>query len=154
MGAEQTPTVSQDNTQPTGRFVEAENDTVIDVPKRLVWLKKDTWQMTGKWMNWVQTRDFAKELNKRNYAGFKNWRMPTAVEAKSLFNKSQSNKDHMGEMVSVYSIFEPGFGFLCWTSDVRSKIQAVRFGYRRGSITYDDVYRVSRGASRFVRDIE
>ena len=140
--------------QTDSRFVEGENGTVIDVAKRLVWLKKDTWQMTGKWMNWVQIRDYAEELNKQNFAGYSNWRMPSSVEAKSLYNKGQSNRDHMGQTVPLYSIFDPGFGFLCWTNDVRNKIQAMRFGYRRGVAIFDDVYRVSRGSSRLVREIE
>ena len=53
----------------------------------------------------------------------------------------------------VDEIFNPGFGFLCWTSEVRNKVHAVRFGYRRGVTTFDDAYRTSRGASRLVRDI-
>lgn len=136
------------------RFADGGDGTVIDTAKRLVWLRKDTWQMTGKWMNWVQVRDYAAELSRQGFAGYRNWRMPTAVEAKSLYSKSETNKDHMGTEVPLYPVFEPGFGFLCWTSDVRNKIQAVRFGYRRGVITYDDIYRVSRGSSRLVRDIE
>ena len=50
-------------------------------------------------------------------------------------------------------MIHPGFGFLCWTSEVRNKVHAVRFGYRRGVTTFDDAYRTSRGASRLVRDI-
>ncbi|MFQ5449836.1 MAG: DUF1566 domain-containing protein [Nitrospinaceae bacterium] len=136
------------------RFLEGRNDTVIDTVKRLLWLKKDTWQLTGKWMNWVQAREFSEEFNKKQYAGFQGWRMPTADEARSLFDKNQENKDHMGQVVRHVSIFEPGFGFLCWTSTVRNKIQAIRFGYRKGHQIHDDIYRTSRGSTRLVRDIE
>lgn len=135
------------------RFAEGDEDTVIDLKRKLLWLKKDTYQMTGKWLNWVQVRDYAKELNQSRYAGYSDWRIPTTEEAKSLYDKSLVNKDHMGQKAYLHPIFSSGFGFLCWTSDVRNKIQAVRFGYRKGGMMYDDVYRVSRGSTRLVRDM-
>ena len=135
------------------RFAEGDENTVIDLKLKLVWLKQDTYQITGKWLNWVQSRDYAKELSQSHFAGYNDWRLPTTEEAKSLYNKSQVNKDHMGQQAFLYPIFSSGFGFLCWTSDVRNKIQAVRFGYRKGGMMYDDVYRVSRGSTRLVRDM-
>ena len=135
------------------RFAEGDEHTVIDLKLKLVWLKQDTYQMSGKWLNWVQSRDYAKELNRSHYAGYNDWRLPTMEEAKSLYSKSHINKDHMGQQAFLPAIFQSGFGFLCWASDVRNKIQAVRFGYRKGGMMYDDVYRVSRGSTRLVRDM-
>ena len=135
------------------RFVEGKNEIIIERAKHLVWMKNDTYQLTKKWMSWIQVRDYAEELNLKKYAGYSNWRMPNTDEARSLLDKNQSNKDHWGQEVPIDEIFNPGFGFLCWTSEVRNKVQAIRFGYRRGGTTYDDVYRTSRGASRLVRDI-
>ena len=135
------------------RFVEGENGIIIERSKRLVWMKDDTYQLTKKWMSWIQVRDYTEELNLQRYAGYNNWRMPNTAEARSLYDKNHSNKDHWGQEVPVDEIFNPGFGFLCWTSEVRNKVQAIRFGYRRGVTTFDDAYRTSRGASRLVRDI-
>ncbi len=147
-------TATTESPLPESRFSEGDDDTIIDLKKRLIWLKKDSWQLTGKWLNWVQSRDYGGELNKLSVGGFKDWRMPTAAEAKSLFDKSQVNQDNMGKDAFLNKIFPGGFGFLCWTSDVRDKIQAVRFGFRKGGVMYDDIYRVSRGSTRFVRDID
>ena len=135
------------------RFVDGANGIVIERSKSLAWMKDDTYQLTKKWMSWIQVRDYAEELNKQRYAGYSNWRMPNTAEARSLYDKKHSNKDHWGQEVSIDEIFNPGFGFLCWTSEVRNKVQAIRFGYRRGVTTYDDAYRTSRGASRLVRDV-
>lgn len=137
-----------------GRFAEADGDTVIDAAKRLVWLKKDTWQMSGKWMSQRQVIDFANGLNSKRFAGFSNWRLPTASEAKSLFDKKQESSDNMGKLIHLSKVFEPGCGFLCWTSDVRHNIQGVRLSFRKGVIMYDDIFRVSRGSSRLVRNID
>ena len=92
--------------------------------------------------------------NKKKTGGYGDWRFPTSAEAKGIFDKDQANKDYMGQKTGLYTAFLSGFGFLCWTSEVRNKIQAVRFGYRKGAIMYDDVYRVSRGATRMVRTVE
>ena len=68
--------------KPEARFVEGDSDTVIDCAKRLVWLKQDTWQITGKWESQLQVREFAEILNRKRFAGFSNWRLPTTNEAK------------------------------------------------------------------------
>lgn len=136
------------------RFVEGDENTVIDTRRRLVWMKQDTWQATGKWLNWLQVKEFFQEMNGAKFAGYNDWRLPTQEEAKSLFDKTQSNKDHMGQKTYFPEIFPPGFGFLCWTSEVRNKVQAVRVGFRKGGAMYDDIYRISRGATRLVRSME
>ena len=136
------------------RFIEADSETIIDGAKRLVWLKKDTWQMAGKWMAQRQVIEFAGNLNRQRFAGFSDWRLPTTVEAKSLFDKKQKNSDNMGQTIYLSDLFEPGCGFLCWTSDVRHNVQGVRLNFRKGVTIYDDIFRVSRGASRLVRDID
>ncbi|MGV7221144.1 MAG: DUF1566 domain-containing protein [Nitrospinales bacterium] len=146
--------INNDSSVPSTRFADGGGEIIIDVKKKLVWLKKDSWQLTGKWLNWVQARDYGKELNKQAFGGYQDWRMPSAAEAKSLFDKTQINNDYMGKAAFLYKIFPKGFGFLCWTSDVRDKVQAVRFGFRKGGVMYDDIYRVSRGSTRYVRDIE
>ena len=136
------------------RFIEADSDTIIDGAKRLVWAKKDTWQLSKKWMNQRQTIEFADSLNRKRFAGFSNWRLPTTIEAKSLFDKKQENSDHMGKVIYLPTVFEPGCGFLCWTSDVRHNIQGVRLSFRKGVTMYDDIFRVSRGTTRLVRNID
>ena len=136
------------------RFIEGDSETIIDCVKRLVWLKKDTWQVTGKWMSQLQVKEFAEILNRKRFAGFSNWRLPTANEAKSLFNKSWKNSDNLGQAIFLSEIFDSGCGFLCWTSDIRHKVQGVRLSFRKGVTMYDDIYRTSRGSSRLVRDIE
>ena len=144
----------QGSEQSSGRFVAGDSDTIIDAAKRLVWLKKDTWQLAGKWMNQLQIREFAESLNRKRFAGFSDWRLPTAIEAKSLFDKTQKNSDNMGQVIYLSGLFEPGCGFMCWTGDARHKIQGVRLSFRKGVTMYDDICRVSRGTSRPVRDIE
>jgi hypothetical protein len=136
-----------------GRFVVKEDGVVVDTGRKLAWLLKDTWQLSGKWMSWHHVREYIAELNQRGFCGFNDWRLPTANEVKSLFDPKHVNKDYQGVPAHLHPVFPPGFGFVCWTSDVRNKVQAMRFGYRKGAGMYDDIYRSSRGATRPVRDI-
>ncbi|QPJ60938.1 MAG: DUF1566 domain-containing protein [Candidatus Nitronauta litoralis] len=136
------------------RFVEGDDSTVIDTRRRLVWMKFDSWQIKQKWINWNEAREFSDEMNNIQFAGYNNWRLPTADEVKSLFDKKLVNEDHMGQKAFCSPLFPKGFGFLCWTGDVRSKVQAVRVGLRKGGAMYDNIFRVSRGAVRLVRTIQ
>ena len=64
------------------------------------------------------------------------------------------NFDNSGQTIFLSELFAPGCGFLCWTSDIRHKVQGTRLSFRKGGAMYDDIYRTSRGASRLVRDID
>ena len=48
------------------RFKEGKDGVVLEPSKCLVWMKYDTYQLSNKWMSWVQVRDYAEELNKKN----------------------------------------------------------------------------------------
>ena len=100
--------------------------------------------MAGKWVAQRQVIEFAGNLNRQRFAGFSDWRLPTTVEAKSLFDKKQKNSDNMGQTIYLSDLFEPGCGFLCWTSDVRHNIQGVRLNFRKGVTIYDDIFRLIR----------
>jgi len=127
---------------------------MIDTRRRLIWMKQDSWQVKGKWLSWLEASEFAKEMNAAHFAGFSDWRLPTPEEVKSLFDKTQANEDSMGQTAFCPTPFPKGFGFLCWTSEVRNKVQAVRVGLRKGGAMYDNIYRNSRGATRLVRSME
>ena len=81
--ADSTPTSKTVN----ARFVGDGEHTVIDMKLRLIWLKKDTRQLTGDWLSWVQARDYAKELCQQHFGGYNDWRLPTAEEAKKAGEK-------------------------------------------------------------------
>ena len=95
MGPEEKPSDGEAVTA-QARFVDGENATIIERSKRLVWMKDDTYQLTSKWMSWIQVRDYAEELNKKRYAGYSNWRMPTTAEIKSLYDKKNIQTKTIG----------------------------------------------------------
>ena len=102
----------------------------------------------------MQVREFAETLNRKRFAGFSNWRLPTTNEAKSLFDKNMKNTDNSGKTIFLSNLFDSGCSSLCWTSDIRHKVQGTRLSFIKGVTMYDDIYRISKGASRLVRDID
>lgn len=110
MCPEEKPSGSETITKPA-RFVDGENATVIEHSKRLIWMKDDTFQLTAKWMSWIQVRDYAKELNEQRYAGYGNWRMPTTAEVRSLYDKNNRIRITGGRkfLLMRYSIPDSGF---------------------------------------------
>ena len=67
-------------------FVDNGDGTVSDSAHKIMWLKNDTWIELGRLVNWHESQDYAKEMNSKKFAGYSNWRVPTASEAKCLFD--------------------------------------------------------------------
>ncbi len=44
-------------------------------------------------MYWEKAKQWVNELNSRRYAGYSDWRLPTAEEAASLLKSSKKNGD-------------------------------------------------------------
>ncbi|MGD2089960.1 MAG: DUF1566 domain-containing protein [Candidatus Aminicenantes bacterium] len=60
------------------------------------------WHQTGssQHMQYEEVNQWIKELNLRGYAGYHDWRLPTAEEAASLLEKSQQNLRHIDPLFS------------------------------------------------------
>ena len=74
------------------RFADADEHTVIDMKRKLVWLKQDTYQMTGKWLNWVQSRDYAKELSQSHFAATTTGGFPQRMRQKVYSTRNRRIK--------------------------------------------------------------
>jgi hypothetical protein len=70
------------------------------------------WHQSGslKSMQWEEVKQWIKDLNIRGYAGYHDWRLPTAEEAASLLEKDQQNLLH------IDSLFSPKQANI-WTCD-------------------------------------
>jgi len=54
------------------------------------------WHQSGSdaWMEWSEAKEWVEDLNsEEGYAGYNDWRLPTADEAVSLLESSQKNGD-------------------------------------------------------------
>lgn len=91
---------------------------VFDNASGLIWQKSGSDQS----LTFEAAEDYIKELNKKKYANFKNWRLPTLEEAVSLMTPTEKFK---------YWYIDPVFDkkqWLIWTSDlIKAGLEAAWF---------------------------
>jgi hypothetical protein len=95
-----------------------------------MWMKKDTWVNLGRLITWHESQELAKKMNEEKFAGYRNWRIPSASEAKYLFHRAASNTDVEGCEIHIDPVFTSGCGFSTWTSQTRGAKAAMAYDYR------------------------
>jgi len=111
-------------------FVDNGDGTVSDLTNKIMWFKNDTWIELGRLVSWHESQNYAKEMNEKKFAGYSNWRVPTASEAKFLFDGEASNTDVEGGEIHLNTIFPSGCGFSTWTSETRGAKAAMGYDLR------------------------
>ena len=120
------------------RFAKFANGTILDRKTDLLWMEKDHWQMEAKWVNWYTAKEYVQKLNHRHYGGYQDWRMPTAKEAATLYDRRKRNTDKDGDKIFIDSIFPKGAGWGTWTSDEKRN-KAIAVSYKdEGGQAYQD----------------
>jgi len=120
------------------RFAKFVNGTVLDRKTDLVWMEKDYWQMEAKWVNWYTAREYAQRMNHKRFGGYQDWRMPTAKEAATLYDRRKRNTDKDGDKIFMDSIFPKGSGWGTWSSDEKRN-KAIAVSYKdEGGQAYQD----------------
>ncbi|MEI8350071.1 MAG: DUF1566 domain-containing protein [Candidatus Omnitrophota bacterium] len=74
------------------RFLDNENGTITDTKTGLIWVKNphtDLPEEFKNYMTWKQAVDACKKLN---YAGNKDWRLPTVEELRELVDYARGSK--------------------------------------------------------------
>ncbi|CAI2719087.1 Lcl C-terminal domain-containing protein [Nitrospina watsonii] len=112
------------------RFVDNGDGTVTDTRKNLMWLKDDSWVQKGHLISWWQSQEFLSEKNEQRFAGFSDWRIPNAHEAKDLYNPEWSNTDMEGCEVHIDPVFTSGCGYTTWTTETRGAKAAMGYDFR------------------------
>ncbi len=116
------------------RFQDNQNGTVTDLETQLIWIQLDSYQIRKQWINWHKAQDYIRELNKTQFGGAANWRLPSRKELASLFDKNQSipwNYYWTKNEVHIDPIF--GQSHCCyWTSEEHKGDMAWGYNYIRG----------------------
>ena len=119
-----------DKTENKFALIDNGDGTISDVKNGLMWMKNDTWLELGKLITWHDGLVYSKKMNAERFAGYSNWRFPTASNAKTLFDLEASNVDVQGSEIHIDPIFPSGCGFSTWTSETRGAKAAMGFDYR------------------------
>ena len=75
------------------RFNDNQDGTITDTETSLTWQKKDSRQLTGRWMHLEKSQKLATEQNEAKIGGFNDWRVPKLEDIKTIYDKNFSNRD-------------------------------------------------------------
>jgi len=87
-------------------FIDNQNKTITDQATKLMWEKKGSRFAFRK--NYALI--YVKKLNKKRFAGYSDWRMPTIEELASLLSKNKTGNLHIDPVFDNQQI-------RCWSSD-------------------------------------
>ena len=69
----------------TSRFVDKGDGTLLDNDTGLVWSKEDSWPVAQDWLTFQEALIFVDEMNKKDYLGYHDWRIPEREEIEQIF---------------------------------------------------------------------
>jgi hypothetical protein len=132
------------------QFNDNGNDTITDTETGLTWCKKDSRQMTGKWIDQIKALKFAKDQSESGFGGFDDWRVPRMEDIKTIFNKSYSQRDFGNNEIHISTEFEKGCADNTWTDTVNGE-RAMMFSLVKGRSSWINKFGEGPFAVRLVR---
>ena len=135
------------------RFIDYDNGTVFDKLFNLTWMKNDSYLDLKKFLSFGQAKKYIEKMNKENFAGHSDWRLPSKKEAQSLYDygHGKSVMDKYGMVLHINPIFPPGGGYNTWTAETRGKITAYIFQFSDGGGQHNEVDGTVSTSVRLVR---
>ena len=132
------------------RFIDNGNDTITDSQTSLIWFKRDSRQLMGKWIHLEKAIKFADEKNTENFGGFDDWRVPKLEDIKTIFDKSFSQRDFGNTEIHIPAEFEPKCADCTWTDTVNGE-RAMLFSLVKGRSSWINKFGEGPFAVRLVR---
>jgi len=135
------------------RFTDHLNQSITDTQTGLMWMKSDSYLITGHWMSWRESSSFIKVLNEKGFAGYYDWRLPTLDELRTLYEADKTNSAQVGRemMIHIDPIFaKEGSGSL-WSFETNGHFNAFGIIFNTGQRFSAHKNSKSRKAVRAVR---
>jgi len=131
------------------RFTDNGDATILDNETGLVWAKEDSWPVAQDWLNFQESLQFVDDMNKKDYLGFHDWRIPEREEIEKLFMADSTIMARSNNEIHLDPLFAPGGGNASWCLPFDQQA-AFYFSYTSGNTQqFDQDY--SQGYVRLVR---
>jgi len=137
------------------RFIDNGDKTITDTETGLLWMKEDSYQYKGHWLNWFQAFDYIRELNQERFADYLDWRLPTVKELTTLYEVEKYNGKQVGSEMNLHMdpIFaKEGSGTL-WSNEVNGNYNAFGVVFNTGQRFNSSKRKKARRAVRAVRNL-
>ena len=104
-----TGAAAEDAGEKIGDFLKYANGTALDTRTNLMWMTQDFRNLEGRPPeNWEEAMAWARKMNQQRYGGYSDWRVPTDVEYKALYDSRRSKKSYAQRPVDYPEAFEDG----------------------------------------------
>lgn len=113
------------------RFVDNEDGTIQDTVLNIAWSKCDSWQIEQDWMNFEEAMAFIDRLNRTDFLGYHDWRMPEKHEIEHLYQPDSVLLARSRVEIHIPDLFEPGGGNGSWALPFDQQA-AFYFSYQSG----------------------
>jgi hypothetical protein len=131
------------------RFTDNDDGSILDNETGLVWAKEDSWPVAQDWLNFQESLEFVDEMNKKDYLGFHDWRIPEREEIEKIFIADSTILARSNNEIHLDPLFAPGGGNASWCLPFDQQA-AFYFSYTSGNAQqFDQDY--SQGYLRLVR---
>jgi hypothetical protein len=131
------------------RFTDNGDKTILDNESGLVWAKEDSWPIAQDWLNFQEALQFADDMNKKDYLGFHDWRIPEREEIEKIFIPDSTILARSNNEIHLDPLFAPGGGNASWCLPFDQQA-AFYLSYTSGNAQqFDQDY--SQGYVRLVR---
>ena len=134
---------------PKNRFLDSQDGTITDNDTGLRWCQKDSFQIYQDWLTFQEAISWVDEINKKDFLGFHDWRIPEKDEIEKLFLSDNIIIGRSNQELHIDPVFEPGGGNGSWCMPFDQQA-AFYFSYSSGiSQQFDQDF--SQGYLRPVR---
>jgi len=135
------------------RFKDNGNKTITDTKTGLMWMKEDSYLHSGHWVNWFESIQFIKEINKEGFANQYDWQLPTVKQLTTLYEMSKTNSKVLGKGMNIHidSIFSKEGSASLWSIEENGNYNAFGVVFNTGKRFNKSKKSTFRKAVRAVR---
>jgi len=139
----------QNSGSPKSRFLDNKDGTITDNETGLCWCQEDSFQIYQDWLTFQEAISWVDEINKKDFLGFHDWRIPEKDEIEKLFLSDNIVIGRSNQELHIDPVFESGGGNGSWCMPFDQQA-AFYFSYSSGiSQQFDQDF--SQGYLRPVR---